>query len=344
MTTSLITSDWQSRRAEILTMTPAMAEEALTSGNVNNRKYKKSLGKRMQKDMVDGNFLFTGESIIFSYNPVTGEHTLEDGHNRCANALATGTTFETVVVFGINPKASSRMDSGADRTRTDVLEMNKIPNFAIISAALPFVTGYLGMAELDNHSFLSIVKDSALATPLQGGASVSLTVSGIPQNLVTALYVLGIGVNRNATEEFFIGLGNMVGLQAGDPRLALRTWINNALLSPVGRRPSRRSFFTAGIKALRAFFEGTTLDSIKLKPSDVQKKNRQPRLTASEEQADLTKAKLLLEQKRKVRNLKQAAARSKKIAAKVAAATAEIEAAPCYTYPAQSEIAQEASV
>ncbi len=102
----------------VATITPEMAQGWLENHNGKNRKLRqKSTWQRYINDMVNGDWLLTGESIIFDE-----DGTLVNGQHRLHACVAANRNFDSVVVYGVDPTvAFLAIDQGIGRTSDDYL-------------------------------------------------------------------------------------------------------------------------------------------------------------------------------------------------------------------------------
>jgi hypothetical protein len=101
--------------------------------NLNNRPISDLQVKRYAQFMSQG-WTDTGESIVFSSQPA-----LLSGQHRFLAALATGTSFTSVVVFGRPPEAAKVMDSGRTRSPADMLATMRAEYPKIAATAVKWV-------------------------------------------------------------------------------------------------------------------------------------------------------------------------------------------------------------
>lgn len=112
----------ESVRMEIVTVTPALAEEWLGK-NIRNRNLKPHSIEAFARDMVAGNWRMTGEPIKFS-----SFGTLLDGQNRLHAIILAGVSVRLLVVWGLDLSAQEVMDGGTRRTNADQLRLAGISN------------------------------------------------------------------------------------------------------------------------------------------------------------------------------------------------------------------------
>lgn len=95
-------------------ITPEIAQNWLKY-NVANREITKAKLEQFKRDMLSGEWTFTGDPIRFAPGK------LLDGQHRLMAALLTSTPFIAIVVFGLDAESQANMDTGRNRTPRDVL-------------------------------------------------------------------------------------------------------------------------------------------------------------------------------------------------------------------------------
>ena len=150
---------------DMVYLTPEIAKNYLTF-NTRNRKDKPVHVDFLAKQMEDGLFLENGESIVFDYN-----HQLVDGQHRLMAIEMSGKSYNIPVVRGVIPSSMATMDTGKNRSASDVLEMN---NFKYPKVIAPLISqifkfkfrkskardSYATGRPLNNQQILEFCKDN----------------------------------------------------------------------------------------------------------------------------------------------------------------------------------------
>lgn len=102
---------------ENVTITPQVAQ-AMLEHNTHNRNLTESRAQAYARDMVSGNWRYTGEGIKFG-----PDGTLLDGQTRLRAIVLSGVTITMPVWRGIDPDAQLVMDSGRPRSNSDALSL-----------------------------------------------------------------------------------------------------------------------------------------------------------------------------------------------------------------------------
>jgi len=114
-------------KARIVRMNKQLATEILKR-NVANRNIK-PLKYRLIEMMKSGYWVENGESIIIDSNGV-----LTDGQHRLMACIEADYEFDCVLVTDVNPKAMESVDSGTNRSLSDVFKIRNIQNASNIAA------------------------------------------------------------------------------------------------------------------------------------------------------------------------------------------------------------------
>lgn len=138
-------------KAEIKLITPELASELLKM-NVGNRRLKPI--KNVYADqMKNGGWAENGESIIIDKNGY-----VKDGQHRLNAVIQSGHSYFCVVVTGVDPNVMETIDVGANRSLSDILELNGFHNFGLLSAV---VKAILGRKESNKFSLKRANRQSA---------------------------------------------------------------------------------------------------------------------------------------------------------------------------------------
>ncbi|MGG7507984.1 hypothetical protein [Plantibacter sp. YIM 135249] len=113
---------------EIVKVTPELASEWLgvNHGNRNQRSMRIDLYER---DMLNGNWLVTGETIKFDWNG-----RLIDGQHRLEAVVGSRVSITVIVVRGLDPNVQKVLDTNAKRSATDALGFHGVEHMRSIIA------------------------------------------------------------------------------------------------------------------------------------------------------------------------------------------------------------------
>ncbi len=114
---SLQKDEVKSSEAWVVLITPEKAKQLL-SMNTRNRDIKPSAQGSITKQMLDGKFVYNGESIIIS-----GTGFVVDGQHRLWGCVHSGVSFTTLLVSNVDESVMATIDTGSKRTAADVIKI-----------------------------------------------------------------------------------------------------------------------------------------------------------------------------------------------------------------------------
>lgn len=143
-------------RTGVETITPEIAREYLKA-NTSNRPMSNGHVETISNQMKKGEFLLNGESIIFS-----NEGVLMQGQHRLAACVKSNTPFQSVVVRGIPYSSFHTLDSGRNRSTSDIFAIQGVPDYAkmstIVSSYMKIHNGISSYAGREDLRRLKISK------------------------------------------------------------------------------------------------------------------------------------------------------------------------------------------
>jgi len=269
---SLVPPSFQDRLAELIlnppegslmmTITPMMAE-AMLAYNSDNRPISVSHVASLAREMLNGNWEHTGESIKFS-----DDGHLNDGQHRLRACISAGVPFATDVRFGI-PRASFAVtDRGRKRTAGDIFAIYGVKNHNHMAAASMLVWRY------DNGTLMSpSARPSSQELydfycdlgDLQGSISYGRAfymAKIAPISIMTAMHFVCARKDRRSADDFFTRAATGVGIASqSDPAQRLRTRLIERLTAHSRMLDVSVGAFT--IKAWNAYRSGRPLGVIR---------------------------------------------------------------------------------
>lgn len=105
---------------DIVEVTPEVAEQWL-GVNHGNRNQRNRAIAAYSRDILNDTWLITGESIKFDW-----DGKLIDGQHRLEAVIATGKSIRTLVVWNLDPRVQSVLDTNAKRTAADALRFSGV--------------------------------------------------------------------------------------------------------------------------------------------------------------------------------------------------------------------------
>jgi len=159
-TTLLVSRLDEGLRVEIMTITPELAAKWLRRNNVNRalrRQHVIKLTKAIQAGLWED---CNGSTIVFS-----DQHDLMDGQHRLQAVIEAGQPITTLVVFGVQVRKRSTIDTGASRSLGDVLSMHGHTQSNSLGATLAVLHGaeHQGLLTYGRGNSPFVSHDQALA-------------------------------------------------------------------------------------------------------------------------------------------------------------------------------------
>jgi len=176
----------------VITFTPELAQHILINFNKKNRPEKYGKIIEYANYMTNNKWLLTGATLVFGSDGL-----LKDGQNRLASCLRANVNFTSHVVFGIDPKAFTVMDIGANRSPSDILAIMGVKNHTRITASLKLFMAWkngktnTGVYKVTNEEvrkfFIHNVDENAFQRAIKFSKDVYRTTS-YPLSTLGALY------------------------------------------------------------------------------------------------------------------------------------------------------------
>lgn len=121
----------------IIEITPALAREMLKRNKEHQRCRRVMKVIQFMGDMRAANWLLTGQGLSFDR-----EGYLCDGQHRLLACINAKKPFRTLAVFGCDPKAFARVDTGRSRSPGDILHIAGVPNAVVAAAIIRWIHAY----------------------------------------------------------------------------------------------------------------------------------------------------------------------------------------------------------
>lgn len=118
-----------------LTITPEMAKDLLVM-NTSNRAINHAAVKKLEAELVAGNWSYNGDTIVISNNIVV------DGQHRLLACANSGISFVTILVTEVDDDAFAKKDCGIKRSAGHVLGIAGIKNSKSVASVLRFIENY----------------------------------------------------------------------------------------------------------------------------------------------------------------------------------------------------------
>lgn len=260
-------------RTEVLTLTPAAADELLHV-NTLNRPINRRRVEQFAHIITTGQWKLTHQGIAVG---PTG--TLEDGQHRLMGIARAGIPVP-IMVTHLDETVFDVIDTGLARSSRDALMLAGIPYGQRLPAPIRLVTHYRSpsrdvpmgghtSARLTNVEFIQIARDNpefVTWAPVADQVSHLLGRRGLASSLLAAMVVIDQDVPGmlDSKATFWDRLGEPIGLYKGSPVLALRRWL--VVTHPELPMQARSLMGMYGvIRAWNAYVEGREIGKIQVR-------------------------------------------------------------------------------
>lgn len=218
---------------QVKTLSPQDAEQLLEL-NTHNRHLRPSHVQWLARQMRSGDWKLNGESIKIGRTP-DGTDMLLDGQHRLEACVVAGVPFTTLLVTGLPADTQDTVDRGSARTLADVLTLDGYTNasaLAALASAMLYTESH-GLPELwqyrqNNLNPMEIRRfidrTEGIRDLVMWGDSLKRKTRGMRllHPICGTLRYHTDRLDEQASETFWKGLTDGVGLEEGSPILAAR--------------------------------------------------------------------------------------------------------------------------
>lgn len=238
--------------------------------NTGNRHVRQDHVARLARDMTTGNWRLNGEPISFDR-----EGNLINGQHRLWACTMAKTSFETVVVRGVESEAYTTIDIGRAKSMADFLQRDHVKNANVVAAIVRLVLyqerNQLSMQRNGNLTpTIAEVQDGLLRHQgtVESAAWASTDVKNVLRSSIAGfMHYMMSGRYPDTWKLFAEQLVHGIGLRMDDPVFQLR----KHLLKQRGRHDVRLDSIYAlaiTIKAFNALLEGRSVQVLAWKPNE----------------------------------------------------------------------------
>lgn len=250
--------------AEVLTITPEMAEQFLAK-NTHNRNPKSSNLKKVVRALTNGEWKLNGEAI-----KIAKDGTILDGQHRLLGIVQTGIAMTTLVIRGLDNETQETMDGGSPRSAADVLKLRGEEN----SIALAAIAKKIRIAQTNgikaatsNGYVLTTAEIVRTVDDLPGLRDITKHAMRVGQHTGMSASLAGLlihtfyAIDADDAEFFFERLATGEMLASGHPIYMLR----KSLAEVKSIRGQKSMTFVAAIciKAWNKYRDGETVSLLK---------------------------------------------------------------------------------
>jgi hypothetical protein len=219
-------------------ITPAIAAQMLDQNHLNTRPRNKRRVFNMAQVMKKGGWRLTHQGIALD-----DDGNVLDGQHRLNAVVESGVTVEMNVTTGVDPSVFAVLDVGRPRTVGDVLSIAGYANSSLLGSVIRMVHTYQNVSTRPWNSFRSSITPDDIQTVAQDygdtinvllpqAARIRQRINGSTSAYAAALFIIQEWALRHDKgtefEAWADGLESGVGLEEGDARLALASWVNGA--------------------------------------------------------------------------------------------------------------------
>lgn len=228
-----MTSNGCTYSSRMVKITPEIAAIFLKY-NLNNRPLRKGHVSFLTKEMLSGNWVFTGDPIRFDSNGV-----LIDGQYRLNSIIKSNTPQEMLVQYGLNNDVFTRIDTGKKRSSSDVFSIEEISNSTVAASVtrnlLNFRKGVFGETGMSNLAFSNTdLLEFYLDNP-KLEAKITEAVSlykksnrFLEPSVIATTFICLSDIDEEKGRDFMLKLCLGYSLELKNPILVLRNMIINA--------------------------------------------------------------------------------------------------------------------
>lgn len=250
------------------TITPQDAERLLQT-NTGNRTIRKNRVALYAKQIINGQWRATGEAIKFSK---TGR--LIDGQHRLHAIVAAGIPAQFLVIRDLEDDVFKVLDSGLTRGASDVvraLGMGSATDASAITRMYLVASSGLNPA---NTNVMSLVTKTDIANFVEANKELLSDTTAISRNTRNAVggattawgaarLLASDTVGVEEFDKFVAGVTSGAGLDAGDPRLALRNWLSRNF-KPTASGVTSAVHLGTYMKAFVAYLRGERIHMLRV--------------------------------------------------------------------------------
>lgn len=186
----------------VVTLYPEAAKFILGVANERNRPVTRANVEHIAKEIEEGNFAVTGDTIKFDKKGFQ-----LDGQHRLLAVEKVGKPVTMHLVFGLDEDVFDILDMGRKRTPGDILAIRHVPDPKIVAAAARWVhiydtNGWGGKQRMSNRNIRHLVetKYPGIADYIPHGLLISKAYKYSPSLITAVLYLIARKDKKLATD------------------------------------------------------------------------------------------------------------------------------------------------
>ena len=255
------------------TITPQKAQEYLAKSG-GNRNISKPVVRSYANSMKEGKWLLNGEPIVFDVDGV-----LLNGHHRLNAVIEANVPIQTFVTRGVEHESFSTFDCGRNRTLGQLIGMQGVKNYNVISSAVQVCyrlenganlgdNGFFARFGLPNSKLIDMYNNNKELYDEAGNYAqhCRTQASFFPQSVTAGsyAYLCKIGYSKDTIKAFFDDLCQLDTSKNQTINLLRKRLINEH--TKQGARIRREFVFALVIKTWNCYIQGITLKCLKYDP------------------------------------------------------------------------------
>lgn len=261
------------QEARLETFNPNDASAILESQNSGNRKIRQAHVERLALAMVEGNFVLTGEPLIFDR-----DGNVLDGQHRLAACVLSDVPLTVWTIRNVDPDFMPAIDKGLGRTLADTFAWAGIDNASTAAAITPRLRGLtldilqfrkqwlnvdqFTLVEFAQEHIDAIALGCTLGRVIHRGVGLSPTNAGLP-----IAWLIYKGCDPESVVAFGESIASGENLRKGDPIYELRNWVTSGIR--MRRRMRDGESTIAVVKTWNAYVQGEQFKLFRVRVGDL---------------------------------------------------------------------------
>ena len=246
-------------------VTPELANNILINCNDKNRPMSRGNVRKLTSEIKAGNWQFDGSPIRFDK-----DGRLIDGQHRLTALIKTNFSTPMLVIYGLQSESFKVIDTGKNRSGSDVLAIDNIPNSTYVSSTLNFLSNYYdNKYKSSTKRILTNTKKIEFYKTLDNlDSSVEFGLKHKSNKILNIKFIIGFhylfsNIDIDAGEEFLSKLDSGIGLTEDHPVLVLRNKLMKSIINK-NYTMNEKEIVSSVIYAWNKFRAGENLKIIKL--------------------------------------------------------------------------------
>lgn len=233
--------------------------------NSHNRPIRNAQVAKLVGVIQRGEWILNGDAIRFDVND-----TLADGQHRLWAIIDSGIAVPTFVIVGLEPEAQETLGFDVRRSFKDVLVLREESNALHLAAAVSYLwkqeNGYLrtAMTPTVQQGLVVLEEHPGIREAVRDAASLRRRFR-LSQSMLAVVRYTFDSIDSEAASVFFTKLYEGQSLDAGDPILVLRQYLESQAALGVGARSGAIHHHAIIIKAWNAWREGRKIERLNWK-------------------------------------------------------------------------------